>query len=126
LLDRLIPVRKDEQVSQCRRVGVNAFSQVSGGIYLLVGSDAAVPLIVDIICIVIGRAVPVDEFAIRWNGYKVKPMTREVPAPLPADAIPAPRTTLPTPSTAVMSACMTCTMTGAAITATRPMSYSKS
>jgi hypothetical protein len=90
---------------------------------LLVGSDAGVPFIVDIVGIVIERAVPVDEFAIRWNGYKVKPMTREAPAPLVADAMPAAGTALPVPSSAVMSACMARTMTGAAIAATCPMSY---
>jgi hypothetical protein len=93
---------------------------------LLVGSDAPVPFVVDTVGIVIRRAVPVDEFAIRWDGYVVKPLTREAPAPLPGDAIPAARITFPVPTGSVMTASMTCSMPGAAIAATCPVSDSKS
>ena len=94
---------------------------------MLVGSGATAPFVVDVVSIVIGHAVPIDEFAVRGDGCKVRPMTWEAPAPMFAVAISAAmRAMLPVPTTSVMAVSMTYAMTGAVIAATRPMSGGKS
>lgn len=94
---------------------------------MLIGSGATAPFVVDVVSIVIGHAVPIDEFAVRGDGYKVRPMTWDAPSPMFAAAISATtRATLPVPTTSVMAVSMTYAMTGAVIAATRPMSDGKS
>jgi hypothetical protein len=127
LLDSLIPIGKYEEFCPERRLGIDPLSQAGGWLHLLVGSGVTAPFIVDVVSIVIGHAVPVDEFAVRGYGYKVRPMTGDAPAPMFAAAISATtRATLPVPTTSVMAVSMTYAMTGAVIAATRPMSDGKS
>jgi hypothetical protein len=127
LLVGLIPIGKYEEFCPERCLGVDLLSQPGGWLHLLVGFGATAPLIVDVVSIVIGHAVPVDEFAIRRDGYEVRPMTWDTPAPVFAAAIcAATRATLPVPATSVMAVSMTDAMAGAAITAARPMSGGKS
>ena len=127
LLDRLIPIRKDEQVSWDRCLAVDALSQTGRWLHLLVRSDATVPFIIDIVSIVIGYPAPVDEFAIRGNGYEVKPITWENPAPFPAaTADPLTQATPSVPTRSVMASSMACAMTAAAIAATRSMRHGNS
>lgn len=127
LLESLIPIGKYEKFCPERCLGIYPLSQAGGWLHLLVGSDATAPFIVDVVSIVIGHAVPVDEFAIRRDGYKVRPMTWDAPSPVFAAAMSAAtRATLPVPTTSVMAVSMTYAMTGAVIAAIRPMSGRKS
>ena len=127
LLDGLIPIGKYEEFCPERRLGIDLLSQAGGWLHLLVGSDATAPFIVDVVRIVIGHAIPVDEFAVRGDGCKVRPMTWEAPAPMFAVAISAAtRAMLPVPATSVMAVSVTYAMTGAVGAATRPMSGDKS
>jgi hypothetical protein len=127
LLDSLIPIGKYEEFCPERCLGIDLLSQAGGWLHLLIGSGATAPFVVDVVSIVIGHAVPVDEFAVRGDGYKVRPMTWHAPSPMFASAISATtRATLPVPTTSVMAVSMTYAMTGAVIAATRPMSDGKS
>jgi hypothetical protein len=81
LLDRLIPVGKHEQVPQYRCPGI--LGQAGRWMHLLAGSDGTVKLIVD--GIVIRNAPPVDQLAIRRNGYKEKPTTWRLKPPCRCD-----------------------------------------
>jgi hypothetical protein len=115
-------------------LGIDLLSKAGGWVHLLVSSDGTVPFIVDIVSIVIGHALPVDEFAVRWDGCEVKPMTWDAPPPMAAAAIPATtRATIPVPTTSVMTVSMTAAaametgaMTGAAMAAIRSMSDGES
>jgi hypothetical protein len=113
-------------------LGVDLFSQADGWLHLLVSSGGTAPLIVDIIGIVIGHALPIDESAVRWNGCEEEPMTPDAPGPIVTAAIPG--TSRPTPSlpaASVMAVSMTAAVkthgvAGAVIAAIRTMSGCKS
>jgi hypothetical protein len=129
LLDSLIPIGKYEEFCPERCLGIDLLSQAGGWLHLLIGSRATAPFVVDVVSIVIGHAVPIDEFAVRGDGYKVRPTTWDAPSPMFAAAIYATtRATLPVPTTSVMavSVSMPYAMTGAVIAAARPMSDGKS
>ena len=135
LLVSLIPIGEHEQLCYGRCLRVDMLSEAGRRLHLLVSSDATAPFIVDIVSIVIGRAVPVEESAVRWDGCEVKPMTWEAPAPMDvAAAIPATtRATLPAPITPAIAVPMTDAavmkthaVTGAAIAAIRTMSDGES
>jgi hypothetical protein len=59
LLVGLIPIWKYEELC-IRRFGIDLFRETGGRLHLLVTSDSSVPFIVEIVGVVIGRAVPVD------------------------------------------------------------------
>jgi len=127
LLDSLIPIGKYEEFCPERCLGVDLLSQAGGWLHLLVGSHATAPFIVDVVGIVIGRAVPVDEFAVRGDGYKVRPMTWDAPSSMFAAAISdTARATIPVPTASVMAVSMTYAVTGAVVAAARPVRDGKS
>ena len=135
LLVSLIPIGEHEQLCDGRCLRVDLLCEAGGRLHLLVSSDATAPFIVDIVSIVIERAVPVEESAVRWDGCEIKPMTWEAPAPMDvAAAIPATaRATRPAPITSAVAVPMTDAaavktraMTAAAIAAIRTMSDGES
>jgi hypothetical protein len=70
-------------------LGIDLLREAGGRLHLLVTSGGCAPFIVEIVSVVIGRAVPIDEFAVRRDRGEVNPMTRDAPAPELATAIPA-------------------------------------
>lgn len=59
LLVGLIPIWKYEQLC-IRRFGIDLFRETGGRLHLLVTAGRSAPFIVEIVGVVIGRAVPVD------------------------------------------------------------------
>jgi hypothetical protein len=131
LIISLIPIGKYEELC-IRYLGIDLLREAGGRLHLLVTTGSCAPFIVEIVSVVIGRAVSVNEFAVRRDRGEVNPMTRNAPAPEFATAIPATTgATLPVPTTSVMTVSLaagmgTCAMTGAAIAVTRTMSDGES
>lgn len=127
LLISLIPIGKYEEFC-IRCLAIHLLLEAGGRLHLLVTPGGSAPLIVDIVSVVIGRPVPVDEFAVRRDGGEVKSMTWDAPAPKIAAAIPdTTGAALSVPTTSVMAVSIaavvgTCAMTGVAIAVTRTMS----
>jgi hypothetical protein len=64
LLVCLVRIGKHEQLCSDRCLGVYPIGEAGGWVHLLVSPGGTAPFIVDIVSIVVGHAVPVDEFAV--------------------------------------------------------------
>jgi hypothetical protein len=119
----LIPIGKYEELC-IRCLGIELLGEAGGRLHLLVTSGSCAPFIVEIVSVVIGRAVPVDELAVRRDRGEVNPTTRDAPATEIATPIPATTgATLLVPTASVVAVSLaavmgTCATTGAAIAVT--------